>query len=154
MTLRLEPVTRDDVRPLIGLKVAPEDQTFVAPNAITLAEAPYETGAYVFVIWAGETRVGMIALLDFTEHDYLEEGDDAEAAFIWRLMIADELQGQGYGTAALDLACAWARNRGRPRMFIQAVTTNHGAISLYERCGFVRTGIVSDGEAQLVKALI
>lgn len=154
MTVRLEPVTRDDVRPLFDLKVAPEDQTFVAPNEKTLAQAPYETGAYVFVIWAGNTRVGLIALLDFAEHEYLEEDDDPQSAFVWRLMIADEFQGLGYGTMALDLACEWARNRCRPRMFIQAVTTNHDAISLYERCGFVRTGVVSDGEAQLVKSLI
>ena len=59
----IRPVRREDVRPLIALTVAPEDATFVAPNAVTLAEAPYETGAHVFALWSADRLVGLAALV-------------------------------------------------------------------------------------------
>lgn len=46
----IRPVRRQDVRLLIGLEVAPKDAAFVAPDAVTLAQAPYEIGAHVLAI--------------------------------------------------------------------------------------------------------
>jgi len=37
------------------------------------------------------------------ESPSFEEGDPLDAAYLWRLMIADEQQGKGYGGEALQL---------------------------------------------------
>ena len=44
------------------ITVLPDLQSFVAPNAGTIAQTRFETGAYDFCIWSGDTRVGLIAL--------------------------------------------------------------------------------------------
>lgn len=153
MTVSLRPVTRDDLSELFKIKVTAKQSRYVAPNEFTLAQAPYETGSYVFVIRANDVRVGLIALIDMTEHDDVKPEDDAESGYIWRLLIGEQFQGQGFGSAAINLACDWARDRGRPRMSIQAVIDNAEALGLYERLGFEPTGVIVEGEAQLIRQL-
>ncbi|WP_342077473.1 GNAT family N-acetyltransferase [Yoonia sp. SS1-5] len=153
MTVTLRPVTKADLGRLFDLKVAPEQRRFVAPNEITLAEAPFEQGSYVFAIWSDEAIVGLIALIDMTEHDDVQPEDEPDSIFIWRLLIGATHQGQGFGKAAIALACDWARARGRPRMSIEVVSTNADAIRLYEKLGFAATGVMYGDEAQMAKSL-
>jgi len=153
MTFALRPVTKADLGLLFDLKVTPGQGAFVAPNEITLAEAPFESAAFVFVIWADDTPVGLIALIDMTEQDDAAPEDEPESIFIWRLMIGADHQGQGFGTAAIELACDWARAKGRTRMSIEVVSTNDMAIRLYEKLGFARTGVMYGDEAQMAKSL-
>lgn len=145
----LQFVRREDVRPLIGLEVAPEQSAFVAPNAVTLAEAPYETGSQVFAIWSNETRVGLLALVDMRDHTFLEPGDDPNSAYLWRLMIAKDHQGQGHGRAAMLKMLDWVRMRGLPRVYTSVVEGNSAALRFYESLGFASSGRFFDGEAEL-----
>lgn len=46
MGVELRPVARDDVNGLMRLE--PGIDGLVAPNAVTLAQASFETGAYLF----------------------------------------------------------------------------------------------------------
>ncbi|MDG1118714.1 MAG: GNAT family N-acetyltransferase [Flavimaricola sp.] len=151
--ITLRPVTRDDLRPLFRLKVNPEQADFVAPNEITLAQAPYETGAEVFGLWQGETLVGMIATIDMARHAYRMEGDDAESLYIWRLMVGAEHQGKGYGRAALAAMHERANGGGFRRLSLSVVPTNSVAIALYESVGFQNSGRIIDGEMLLLKDL-
>ncbi len=153
MATVIRPIKRDDVRPLHDITVRPDQQSFIAPNAMTIAQARFETGAYDFCICDGDTRVGLIALIDMAEHDDRSEIDAPDAGFIWRLLIGTEFQGQGHGTQAIKLAEDWARNRGRRVMQIQAVHTNAAAIKLYETLGYVLTGKMDGDEVQLEKLL-
>jgi diamine N-acetyltransferase len=145
----IRPVRRQDVRPLIGLEVAPEDAAFVAPNAVTLAQAPYETGAHVFAICSNDTLVGLVAVVDNREYKYSGPDDDPQSAFLWRLMIAREHQRQGLGRAAMHKVFDWVREQGLPRLFTSVVDGNTAASRFYESLGFAFTGRSIDGEAEM-----
>lgn len=140
--------------PLHRIEVRDDQDDFVAPNAITMAQQRFETGSYDFCIWDGDTRVGLLAVIDMAEHETREEGlDSPDAVYIWRLLIGEEHQGKGYGRAAIAFAEDWGRARGRTLAQVQAVEENADAIAVYEACGYVLTGKKSDGEVQLEKSL-
>lgn len=153
MAVTLHDVTRGDVRPLVKLRVSPDQESFVAPNENSLAQVHYETGATPYVIWNGDERVGFCQVIDMRKHDFREPEDDPEGMFLWRFMIAAEHQGKGYGKAAIMALIQKAREAGHPALETSAVTSNAAALGFYEGLGFVRTGRIVDGEAQLRLAL-
>lgn len=153
MPTQLKPVTITDVVPLHRVTVHDDQDGFVAPNAITIAQARFETGAYDFCIWDGDTRIGLLALIDMAEHDDLTEIDDPNAVYVWRLLIGQAAQGAGHGTAAMRFAEDWGRARGRKLVQVQAVRGNAAAIGFYQAMGYVLTGREADGEVQLEKLL-
>lgn len=57
------------------------------------------------------------------------------------MMVADDLQGQGIGGLLLDCALRLLQQDTTLEIATLSVTaSNHGAVRLYERCGFVRYG--------------
>ncbi|MBF9035134.1 GNAT family N-acetyltransferase [Rhodobacterales bacterium HKCCE2091] len=151
--LALRPPTRATIRRLWKLDIAEEQRGFVAPNLVTLAQAPYEGGAFPFGIWNGDEPVGFLALIDFRQIHELEDGDDPNAAYLWRLMIAAQHQRKGYGREALGLCFDWARGMCLPRIVTSAVEENEVALRLYESAGFSRTGRIIDGEVEMARTL-
>lgn len=147
--LTLRPPRRDTVRTLCELELHEAQRKFVAPNVVTLAQAPYEGGAHPFGIWNGDEAVGFLALIDMRQYRYLEEDDDPNSSYLWRLMIAAPHQGHGYGQLALGLCFDWARGMSLPRIETSAVQGNETAPLLYESEGFTRTGRILDGEIEL-----
>ncbi len=111
-SLRLEKVTEDNVLEACRLQVAPEQRKFVSPVAQSLAEA-YVHGdtAWPRVVMDGDELVGFVmAFFDvpFTEgchHDRPRSG-------LWRLNIAADRQGRGYGRFAVEAVCEEIRRRG------------------------------------------
>jgi GNAT superfamily N-acetyltransferase len=63
------------------------------------------------------------------------------AAFIHDVMIEEEAQGSGAGSALVDAAIAWARERGAARVMLWTAERNTKAQRLFERTGFRRTMI-------------
>ena len=61
------------------------------------------------------------------------------AAFIHDVMIEEEAQGRGAGSALIDAAIAWARERGAARVMLWTAERNTKAQRLFERTGFRRT---------------
>ncbi len=134
--------------PLIDLQVSSEQADFVAPNAVTLAQAAYETGSEVLGIWRENEPVGLMAMIDLS---VVEEEDEADrtSAYLWRLMVAKQHQGQGIGRAAFGHFRAWAKARGLDRLIVSVVEENRTAWRIYEANGLRPTGRVQDGEAEL-----
>jgi len=155
MTVTITPVCLKDVLPLENISVTKEQDKagYVAPNIVTIAQARFETGAYDFCIWNGDTRIGMLAMIDMAEHENREAHDDPNAAYVWRLLIGADFQGKGFGKATMAMAEDWARERGKSLIQIQAVETNAPAIKLYESLGYSHTGKKSGDEIQLEKRL-
>ena len=139
-------VTRDHLWPLINLAVRPDQRDLVSSNMKTFAEAPFETGAYVWGLWVGTTPVGLMAMVHPREYPYHEEGDDVEAAYVWRLMIAADHQGHGYGRAAIGMALTVARDWGCPRITLGVSEAAHSAQPFYEKMGFRSTGRVASDD--------
>ena len=63
MALERRRVEKDHLRALFRLKVAEDQAGLVAPNEITLAQAAYEPGGYVWGLWEGDIAVGLLAMI-------------------------------------------------------------------------------------------
>lgn len=135
--ITLRPITRDNVRPVIRLVVAPEQDGFVAPNVRSLAQAYVEPDWVPLAIYAGEEPVG-----------FAMYGPDPETGLWWliRYMIAAEHQRRGYGRAALPLVIARIREATTGPILLGCDSGNHGALALYASFGFAPTGEIEDDE--------
>ncbi|MDG1431699.1 MAG: GNAT family N-acetyltransferase [Paracoccaceae bacterium] len=147
-------LTADAVMPLIKLDVSDDQRDFVASNAVTMAQSLFEPGNEIYGIWEGETPVGLMALVDmsFSGAD-LDEGDDPDGLYVWRLMIAKDKQGNGHGRDAMQFAEKRCRELGRKQLLLSAVEAENGAIPFYEKQGYRKTGRIVSGETELVKVL-
>jgi diamine N-acetyltransferase len=150
VTLEARAVTRDTVGALIGLSVRPDQVDLVATNMQTLAEAAYEPGSVVWGLWDGDEPVGLMAMVDpagvALNGPFLLPG----AAYLWRLMVAADRQGRGYGGQALRLAIATARGWGAGHLVVGVNDVPHGYRGFYESFGFVSSGVIEDGDLLLV----
>ena len=63
------------------------------------------------------------------------------AGFIHDVMVEGGEQGAGVGSALIDAAIAWLRERGAPRVMLWTAERNDGAQRLFQRLGFRRTMI-------------
>ena len=63
------------------------------------------------------------------------------AVFIHDVMVEEEAQGSGAGSALIDAAIAWARERKAARVMLWTAERNTRAQRLFERTGFRRTMI-------------
>jgi diamine N-acetyltransferase len=141
-TPRLEPITRDNVYAACGVTVRPDQQHLVAPVVMSLAEA------YAY----GETAWPRLVLDDGAAVAFVMGGFDPDApvdAFrcgIWRLNVAAEHQGRGYGRFAVDAVLAEARRRGSNRATVLWKPGPDGPERFYLRLGFRPTGEILQEE--------
>lgn len=138
MSVSLREVTRETLRSVLLLEVAPAQKRFVAPNAFSIAQAHFHPEvAWFRAIYADETPVGFLML-----------HDEPGKYFLWRFMIDHRHQGEGYGRRALELLIEHVR--GRPEaseLGTSCVPGDGSPIPFYEKSGFVRTGETDeDGE--------
>lgn len=145
------PITWDNYQACTAMKVHEAQRHYVAPNDYSLVQAYVSItnggSARPFAIYHGETMVGFI-MFDLVKADP-KEGPEEDSYEIWRLMIADEHQGKGYGKAAMAEALRWIRAMplGEAKaVLLSYEPENTVAKGLYESFGFVDTGIIEDGE--------
>jgi diamine N-acetyltransferase len=154
MSFEARPVTRDTLWALIGLSVRDDQRDLVSSNMKTFAEAPYEPGAVVWGLWDGMVPVGLMAMVNpdgVRQHGpFLQPG----AAYLWRLMIAADRQGKGYGGQALRHAIAAAKGWGAGHLVTGVNDAPHGNRRFYERYGFVSSGKVEEDDLLLVLDLM
>ncbi|MCG7522160.1 N-acetyltransferase [Ruegeria sp. Ofav3-42] len=143
-------LTRDTLRPLAALSVREEQANFIATNLMTMAQSIFEPGSEIYGIWDGGDAVGLLAVIDMAHPDAkLDEGDDPDSVYVWRLMVDQSHQGRGYGRAALEFAKSMAMKKGRGNLMISVINKPGGAMPIYESFGFVPTGRIVDGEVEL-----
>jgi diamine N-acetyltransferase len=134
----LRVVTADTVREICALEVGPEQRSYVAANAISIAQAYFEPKAWFRAIYAGDSPVGFVMLYDDPEKPEY---------FLWRLMIDARHQGKGYGRRALDLVVDYVRGRPGARELVSSyVPGADSPAAFYLRYGFEETGEVDEGE--------
>ncbi|MEY1556306.1 GNAT family N-acetyltransferase [Yoonia sp. R2331] len=147
-------IDADTVVPLIDLAVRPDQTGFVAPNAVTIAQAMFDKAAEIYGIYDGDAPVGLMAFIDMSHPDAeLEERDTPDSLYLWRFMVDQAHQKRGHGAAALGLFDQIARDRGRIKVVTSAVPGSGSAIPFYERAGYAKTGQIDEGEVVLAKAL-
>ena len=135
----LREVTADTVRAICRLVVRPDQQGFVAPNAISIAQAHFTPGAWFRAVYADETPVGFVML---------ERSDATHEYGLWRYMIAGDHQGKGYGRTGLDLVVADIRaaDPEAGELTTSWVDEPGGPEGFYRGLGFEPTGEIDDGE--------
>ena len=142
MTVRLVELTPDNVAAACRIEVKPEQGKFVAPVVESIAEAYVHYGtAWPRLILDGDRVVGFV-MGGFDPDSEI----DAFRAGIWRLNIAADEQGHGYGRFAVEAIAAEARRRGQKRITVLWVQGDAGPEAFYLRMGFTPTGEVMDGE--------
>lgn len=115
----------------------------MAPVARSLAEAYVQPEfAWPRLIFDGEQLVGFVMGFFLVRFDP-ENPDDRLRSGIWRLNIAADQQGRGYGRFAVQSVCEELRRRGQPRATVSWVPGEHGPERFYLRLGFVPTGEMS-----------
>jgi diamine N-acetyltransferase len=136
----LRAVTRENLRDVLMLSVAPEQARFVASNAVSIAQAHFHPDvAWFRGIYADDTAVGFLML-----HD----DPDKPEYHLWRFMIDHRYQKLGYGRSALELLLDHVRGRpGAVALTLSYVPGDGGPGVFYERMGFAHTGETDeDGE--------
>ena len=149
--IALREVTADSVLRICRLAVAPDQQRFVAPNAVSIAQAYFEPAAWFRAIHDGDVPVGFVMLYDPRR---AVAPRDPDVAFLWRFMVDAAHQGRGVGSRALDLVVAHARTLpGIARLRVSYVDAPGHPAPFYAGAGFVPTGAIEDGEVVMERSL-
>ena len=127
--------------------MSPGQEQFVSSVADSLREAAEHPDAHAlyWAVYAEDTPVGFVMIADEVDNpDYIPQ-------YLWKLLIDERYQRQGFGTATLDLIVEYFR--GRPGVEVLSTSAGQGKgspIAFYERYGFQQTGeIVFDDEVLL-----
>ncbi len=147
----LREITRESVREITALGVKPEQENNVQSNAVSIAEAYFEPGAWLRAIYAGDEPVGFVMLFDPTRPGAsINASVGKEEVALWRFMIDARHQSYGYGRQALDLVCDWLRSRGDVSSLCSSyVPGPHGAEAFYLGYGFHKTGRLLDDGSEI-----
>ena len=150
----IRPVTKDNWKELIRLKVR-EDQThFVASNLYSIAESQFgdeyegHWDLYPFGIYDDEgTPVGFLMYALNPDHP-------KQQAFIQRLMVDDRHQGKGYGRFGMQkLLEIFRADKQIKSVGISYEPENEPARKLYASLGFKETGEMVGDETLAVLQL-
>jgi diamine N-acetyltransferase len=138
-TVTLREITKENLREIFRLKVSAEQERFVAPNAVSIAQAYFDRDvAWFRAIYAGEMPVGFVML-----HDEPAE----RKYYLWRFMVDQRYQGLGYGARALNQIIEYVRTRPGAHELLTSVVPGEGSPGpFYEKLGFTYTGDIDEGE--------
>lgn len=148
----LREITAETVRQVTSLAVDPDQQRFVASNAISLSQALFSEEAWYRAIYAGESPAGFVMLYD----ESLRATPPASPQVgLWRFMIDARFQGRGIGAAALRQVITHVRGKGLFSSLVTSYVPGPGCPErFYVRAGFGHTGKVDDGEVVLELPLL
>ncbi len=146
--IHLEKITEENFIDAFQLKLAQGQDRFVSHPIRSLAQAyVYRKQCQPFGIYEGDTMVGYVMVI----YDY-----DIPEYDIWHMMMDEDHQGKGYGSAALDRVLAYIKTKPfgpSDRVALTCHTENTRALKLYQNKGFAETGAVYDAEIELALQL-
>ncbi|MFC3001142.1 GNAT family N-acetyltransferase [Falsiroseomonas tokyonensis] len=118
--------------PVTGARPLPMDDDYAARC---------EAGQ-AFVLLRDEALAGLIVLLDFPDHLWIDN-----------IAVEPALKGQGLGRMLMDFAEAEARRRGLPELRLLTNALMAANIAMYRRLGFAETARVTEkGRARVYMA--
>ena len=133
-------ITGKTVRTICGLSVSEEQKRFVAPTAVSIAQAYFAKSAWFRAIYADETPVGFVMLAEVPERG---------KHYLWRFMIDARYQGKGYGRRALELVIRHVRKDPKAKaLYLSVVRAKGSAEDLYRSFGFDFAGKVEGTEQE------
>lgn len=134
----LRSVTSDNLSEVLRLKVAPQQEQFVASNAVSLAQAHFTKEAWFRAIYADETPIGFMMLYeDRVKPEY----------FLWRLLIDQRYQRYGFGRQAMARLIEYVKTLPNAAELLLSHGEGEGSPApFYARLGFTYTGNKLDDE--------
>ncbi len=147
----LNEITFDTVRDVAALEVAPNQRRYVASNALSIAEAHFNPGAWLRKIEADGQLAGFLMLLDPNVPGALTRSPVAsDEIYLWRFMIDHRFQRLGIGKRALDLVCQHLRVTGQFRQILSSYVVGLcGPELFYMNYGFCSTGRLRNKESEI-----
>jgi diamine N-acetyltransferase len=151
MSVQLREITDANRAAVEALRVAPDQDRYVAGVADSLAEAAElpEARPWYRAVYADDTPVGFVMINDGFS---VEEHPDWLGPYcLWRLLIDTRHQGRGYGAAAVGLVVDHVRTRPDAEVLYTSVVEGGPACPLpfYLAQGFRNTGRIHDDELVL-----
>ncbi len=146
--ITLKEISEDNFEQIINFR-RPEGETFVAPNAVSLAQCYLyrdNNDVFPYAIYEDDTPVGFLLLEDDIEDREL---------WIWRIMFPVENENKGYGTQTIRLVINMAKENMSKydNLYLDCDETNTKAMYLYKKLGFNETEIKEHGSIRLVYKL-
>ncbi|MGC4852524.1 GNAT family N-acetyltransferase [Micromonospora sp. DT4] len=142
--MRLEKITPKNYEAALEVSVRPDQEDLVAPVVKSLAEAyVFPDHAWPRLVYDGHRLVGF--LMAFLAIPWGDNPDDLRSG-LWRLNIAADAQGNGYGRFAAQAVCAETRARGGTRAYVTWASRAGGPEEFYLKLGFRPTGEQSGGQ--------
>ncbi|MGI5455827.1 GNAT family N-acetyltransferase [Streptomyces sp. CA-249302] len=147
--IRLEEITPGNFEAAIGIRVRPDQEVAVSPVMQSLAEAYVHPAgvAWPRLIVDGDRPVGF--LMAFLDIDWRGDGTDFRSG-LWRLNIAAEEQGRGYGRFAVESVAGEIRSRGGSQCHVTYHPGTDGPQDFYLGLGFRPTGETSGSQTVAV----
>jgi diamine N-acetyltransferase len=143
--ISLREVDVDTVGAVCDLSVHADQAKFVAPNAVSIAQAHFSPHAWFRAVYADAIPVGFVML---------EDRPEKPEYFLWRFMIDARYQGMGFGRRAMAVLIDHVRSRpNATEILTSVVQAEGGPQEFYEKLGFRPTGAYEDGEALLLLRL-
>lgn len=142
-------VTADTVLQICKLSetLSPVQRTMVADNSISIAQAHFSECAWFRAIYLDKKPIGFI--MTHTGSDY-DDGIDVPGIFLWRLMIAKEYQGSGYGKKAIELLVQHLKANGVNQLSTSCEVGDGSPEGFYRRLGFIPDGSMYGDEIGLI----
>lgn len=132
-------ITKENVSPVLHLKVKDHQKDQVATNAESIAQGTYSDKAWFRAIYNDDVPVGFIMLyIDVAKKDF----------DVWRFMIDKNHQGKGYGKISLLMAIDHFKTIPEVKEIRLSYVPkeNDGADGFYRKIGFKNTGEIDEGE--------
>lgn len=150
MNLTLQPVSAENWRALIKLKVREDQNSFVTSNLYSIAESQFgfedegHWNYYPFGAYVGDEPVGFVMYCFNFNHSRFQ-------AYVMRLMVDEKFQGKGYGRETMQqVVDVFRANEQIKNVGISYEPHNDVARKLYASLGFVEPGELLDGETLAV----
>jgi diamine N-acetyltransferase len=147
-----EIATDEDRAAALALRVAPEQEQFVASVETSLLDAVQypEALARYWAVYDGDAIVGFAMISDGIPEAVLEADPTLVGPyFLWRLLIDERAQRRGYGTATLDAVVDYVRSQGATELLTSYTAGEGSPGPFYERYGFAPTDRIVEGERVL-----
>ena len=126
------------------LELSMEQQEFIEPNAISIAQSKFENTLKPFAIYFEDEIVGFLMFNSVPE--------ELDAYWVYRIMVDKNHQGKGIGKAATDLMMnEMIGTYGINKIIVGYHPENQGAHRLYASLGFVDHGDRFGREMAVVK---
>ena len=139
--LHLETITKDNWGKAISLRVREDQVNFVASNVVSLAQLNFLENFHAKGVYFGEEMIGFALYgIDEDDHEY----------WIYRMMIDQKHQGNGYGKEAIQLVIDDIKRMKEDHHLTVTLSyepANNHAKRIYEKMGFQEVeGFMVDGE--------